>query len=202
MAEEGNVKKLTDVVNVCLDGVHLVEELGELVMQKNPKFKPSIAIRQFSNIVQMCLLESAVAAGAFDYKDISLIKVISPKGDVPGLFNARVVDISQGLPELNWKNLGAILDELQIATRKNLLAKMREYTDDMASDFVKWYAPIDKEQSRDYLSELDKVLDEIIEYYAYRVAERDSIARLMCFVGKKAKIGLLLERWRRVLADN
>ena len=181
----------------------IILELSNLALEKNSKFKFSIAMRQFDYILQLALIYGAVADNDFKPAEQEFIRDITEYGSVIGLFNAKMNDIAPELPDLTWDNLEPLCKSLSDAGRLAFMNQLTDFVDGIAKDFVKWFAPIDAKDTKiNYLNRISVLFDEIINLFSLcdGDVERDNTI-LETDAARKVKRNVLINKWKKAVEE-
>ncbi len=181
----------------------IIEELSNLALETNSKFKFSIAMRQFDYILQIALIHGAIADNDFQPVEIEFIRDITEYGSVIGLFNVEMKDIAPELPDLTWENLEPLRKSLSDKGKEALINQLTEFVDEIAKDFVKWFAPIDaKETKVNYLNRIRVLFDEIINLFSLCDGDVERVNTLLeSDAARKVKRNVLVTRWKKAVED-
>ena len=181
----------------------IVKELSDLAMKNNSRFKFHIAMKQFDYILQISLIHAAITDGDFKAVELEFIKDITEYGSVVGLFNVKMEKIAPELPELTWENIIPIRSALSDAGKTAFLEQMTAFVDEIAKDFVKWFAPIDAENKKvNYLSRINTIFDEIIAIFATCDGENDiENINQENTDAKKIKKSVLISKWKKAVGE-
>ena len=184
----------------------IIRELSELAQASNPKFRFEVALRQYDWILQATLLTVAVQDGTYHPMENAFIRRITDEGDILKLFNDEMRTQDARLPMLTWDNFKSLLEGFDEETRKKLMDGILLCADRYSGDFVKWFAPIDAADARDYLAELDRLTAKILVSFSATDGEdlddaTDRSTNIGREVGKGLELhGLLLsQKWRKMM---
>ena len=132
----------------------IVEELSNLAKRINSKFQFEIAMRQYDQLVQAVLISAAVADGQYMQIESDFINKITDYADVLAGFNNEMKKNNSEWVDFTWDNIDDFANSVETETKNRLVAMILTYVDDLAADFVKWFAPIDGAMGQNYLEDL------------------------------------------------
>lgn len=180
----------------------IVQELSDLAIETNSKFKFSIAMRQFDYILQISLIYAAISDDDFKPVELSFVRDITEYGSVVGLFNSKMKDIEAGIPELTWENLEPLRKALSEKGREAFLKQMTDFVEEIANDFVKWFAPIDAKKTKiNYLTRISSLFDEIINIFTTCDGDESSDSTAEADAAKRIKRTILINKWKKAMEE-
>ena len=181
----------------------IIEELSNLALETNSKFKFSIAMRQFDYILQLSLIYAAVTDDDFKKVELDFIKDITEYGSVVSLFNIKAEDIAPNLPDLTWENLIPLRKALSVKGKQAFMDQITVFVDGIAVDFIKWFAPIDAKSTKiNYINRISAVFDDIITLFSFCDDEADTAgATAEQESAKKVKKSILVSKWKKAVEE-
>ncbi len=121
------------------DSKKLIEELSTYAKMASPSFSFELAMKQFDLVLQGILLRIAAEDGYFLDEERQFIEKITDYGDIMTHFNNKGISIS-------WD----VFENLSAEKQKDLSLKMLAALDELANDFVKYFAVVDAVFPKDY----------------------------------------------------
>ena len=181
----------------------IIEELSNLALETNSKFKFSIAMRQFDYILQLSLIYAAVTDDDFKKVELDFIKDITEYGSVVSLFNIKAEDIAPNLPDLTWENLIPLRKALSVKGKQAFMDQITVFVDGITVDFIKWFAPIDAKSTKiNYINRISAVFDDIITLFSFCDDEADTAgATAEQESAKKVKKSILVSKWKKAVEE-
>ena len=140
----------------------IVEELSNFAKRVNSNFSFDIAMRQYDQILQAVLISAAVADGQYMQIESDFINKITDYADVLIGFNNDAKKSNPDWVDFTWDDIDDFVNSTDVDTRNKLVAMILTYTEDLSTDFVKWFAPIDGATGKEYLEALVEKTNGII----------------------------------------
>lgn len=206
------IEKFNTAESYYEKAVALLNEISQTVVEVAPDYDTEGAIAQYDAILQAVLLATAIKDNTLEENEVRFISQITSTGDILLALNSTIASAGLDYEKIEWSDLRALVESSDDDKKHRIVRFICSLAYKISGDFIKYYAPVDELNQRDFKNELTDLTLPIIMAFCEvdgESMESDFNPEDETETNVEAELGtgvslfraMLVDRWEEAIAE-